>query len=103
MKRKIMPVIAAALATGTIFSGTAYAAPKDSQDVAYNVKAKGPNAEFVDQVKNQGQVNQLKSIDKQLDKIERILMEYKMKLNDIDEDDEDLDQDTDDVEDADQA
>ncbi|OMF59315.1 hypothetical protein BK139_12985 [Paenibacillus sp. FSL R5-0490] len=75
--KNFTPAVAAVLALGMVFSGPAFAAPKDN-----------PKSEKVQKVKenqqsNKGQTQQLKSIDKQLDKIEEKITHYQEKLQNL--------------------
>lgn len=86
--KKFIPAVAAILTLGMVFSGPAFAAPKDN-----------PKSEKVQKVKenqqsNKGQTQQLKSIDKQLDKIEEKLTHYQEKLQNLYKPIEDLEGET---------
>ncbi|WP_309089185.1 S-layer homology domain-containing protein [Domibacillus sp.] len=77
MKKKWTPAVAAVLAAGVMFSGEGMTFAAQAESTPYNVLAS--------KKENQGQVQQFKSIDKQLDKIEEKLLEYKEKMNKIKE------------------
>lgn len=86
--KKFIPAVAAVLTLGMVFSGPAFAAPKDN-----------PKSEKVQKVKenqqsNKDQTQQLKSIDKQLDKIEEKLTHYQEKLQNLYKPIEDLEGET---------
>ncbi|MFK2827099.1 Ig-like domain-containing protein [Bacillus sp. B190/17] len=97
MYKKMTPVAAAVLAAGMMLSGPAYASPKDDAHTAHSTKVKEQENKK-DQNKHQdkhqdkqqhGQMKQLQSIDKQLDKIEKVLIKYQTKLTDIEDNDDD--------------
>ncbi|MEM1502825.1 S-layer homology domain-containing protein [Domibacillus sp. 8LH] len=77
MKKKWTPAVAAVLAAGVMFSGEGITFAAQAESTPYNVLAS--------QKENQGQAQQFKSIDKQLDKIEEKLIQYKEKMNKIKE------------------
>ncbi|MCM3788873.1 S-layer homology domain-containing protein [Domibacillus indicus] len=77
MKKKWTSAVAAVLAAGVMFSGEGITFAAQAESTPYNVLAS--------KKENQGQAQQFKSIDKQLDKIEEKLLQYKEKMNQIKE------------------
>lgn len=77
MKKKWTPAVAVVLAAGVMFSGEGITFAAQAESTPYNVLAS--------KKENQGQAQQFKSIDKQLDKIEEKLIQYKEKMNQIKE------------------
>ncbi|MCI2253093.1 S-layer homology domain-containing protein [Domibacillus sp. PGB-M46] len=77
MKKKWTPAVAAVLAAGVMFSGEGITFAAQVESTPYNALAS--------KKENQGQAQQFKSIDKQLDKIEEKLLQYKEKMNKIKE------------------
>ncbi|MBM7648451.1 hypothetical protein JOC78_001393 [Bacillus ectoiniformans] len=87
MYRKVTPVVAAVFATGMMLSAPAYAAPKEDHKPVNSVKEK-KEAKEKEKGQNKGQTQQLKSVDKKLDKIEEFLIAYKAKLASMEEKEE---------------
>lgn len=85
MYKKITPAAAALLAAGMLLGGTADAAPKNpNAGQSEKVKEKEKEKEK----ENKGQLQQFKSIDKQLDKIEEKILAYKAKMAELEESEE---------------
>lgn len=82
MYKKITPAAAALLAAGMLLGGTADAAPKNNPNAGQGEKVKDKEKE------NKGQLQQFKSIDKQLDKIEEKILAYKAKMIELEESEE---------------
>ena len=103
MYKKITQAIALVFATGMILSGPASATPNGITKPMVNEKAKENQnqnqVEEKEQKQNKGQLQQLKSVDKQLDKIEEKINHYRTKLTDIQKPEDDIDELEDELED----
>lgn len=87
MYKKLSMMVAAVFAAGSLLSAPALAAPNDqnaSSEKQEAIKREGNKKQqekgTEKQKEKNGHIQQLKSIDKQLDKIEEKLQSYKSKL-----------------------
>ncbi|HEY9577043.1 MAG TPA: hypothetical protein VIR64_05170, partial [Pseudobacillus sp.] len=80
-KKKVSSVLAMTLAAGTIFSAPVYGHAAQQDDVHPSEKQEWAKKINMGNIK--GQANQLKSIDKQLSKIEEKLDGYKQEVDSL--------------------